>query len=108
MTEQMTKIRVCSADALEVGSVLQIELEDRDPIALYRISDGYYATDDLCTHGAAFLSEGDVEDDEIYCPFHAGAFDIRTGEATAAPCVVAVRAHPVTVEGDDVYIEISN
>lgn len=100
----MKKIRACAVDELEVGKVLQLAVAGRDPVAIYRLSDGYYATDDLCTHGAAFLSEGDVEDDEIYCPFHAGAFDIRTGEASAAPCVVAVKTHPVEIDNDEVFV----
>jgi nitrite reductase/ring-hydroxylating ferredoxin subunit len=70
-----------------------------------RIADGYFATADLCTHGAACLSEGDIENDEIVCPFHGGTFDIKTGEATAAPCVIPVETYAVVVDGDIVYIE---
>ena len=103
----MTKVRACGASELAVGDIKQLEIDGRDPIAVYRLEDGHYATDDLCTHGAAFLSEGDIDGDEIYCPFHAGAFEIKTGEPSAAPCVVAIRTHAVTVEGDDVFVEVS-
>ena len=102
----MPTIKACSTDALEVGQIKQVEVPGRDPIAIYRLADGYYATDDICTHGAAFLSEGDVEGNEIYCPFHAGAFDICSGEPTAAPCVIPLQTYPVTVEGDDVLVAL--
>ncbi|MGR8947088.1 MAG: non-heme iron oxygenase ferredoxin subunit [Gammaproteobacteria bacterium] len=102
----MSKIKVCAVDGLEVGQVKQVEVADRDPIAVYRLADGYYATNDVCTHGAAFLSEGDIEGTEIYCPFHAGAFDIRSGEPTAAPCVIPLQTYPVSVEGADVFVEL--
>ena len=37
-------------------------------------------TDDICTHGNASSSEGEIEEGKVYCPFHDGAFDIRTGK----------------------------
>lgn len=85
---------------------MQLDVDDRDPIAVYRLADGYYATDNLCTHGAAYLSEGEVEGDEIYCPFHAGAFDIRSGEPVAAPCVIPLKTYPVTVDNDQVFVDV--
>ena len=48
-----------------------------------------------------------VEGEDIMCPFHGGTFDIKTGEPTAAPCVVPIRTHVVTLEDDAVYIELS-
>jgi nitrite reductase/ring-hydroxylating ferredoxin subunit len=64
--------------------------------------------DDTCTHGQASLSEGTIEGDEIFCPFHMGAFSIKTGEATAPPCVSPLRTYPVRVEGDGVYLELED
>lgn len=90
---------------LEDGAVAQVPVDGRDPIALYRIGDEFFATDDICTHGHAFLSEGDVEDGDIVCPFHNGAFDIRTGEPTGPPCSIPIRTYPVRV-GEDGYAYI--
>lgn len=103
----MTKIKACNVADMTPGSVRQITAPGGATIALYRLADGFYATDDICSHGAAFLSEGDIEGEDIMCPFHGGTFDIRTGEPTAAPCVVPIRTHVVTLEGDAVYIEMS-
>ncbi len=90
------------------NSVRQIVLEGRPPIALYHLVDGFFATDDLCSHGEASLAEGDIEDGEIVCPFHLGKFDIRSGMPTAAPCQVAIKAYPVVLdENGNLYIEMS-
>ena len=43
------------------------------------------------------MSEGDIDGDEIYCPFHMGAFDIRTGEATVPPCVTPLKTYQTEV-----------
>ncbi len=85
---------------------MQLNLDGRDPIALYRVQGELYATEDTCSHGAASLSEGDLEDFDIICPFHDGGFDIRTGEVTIPPCVTPIEAYPVSVEDGTVFIEL--
>ena len=102
----MDRIKACPVSEMSPDSVIQVPRPEGEPIALYRLEDGYYATDDLCSHGSAYLSEGDIEDGNIVCPFHGGMFDIKTGDASAAPCVVPIRSYPVTVEDDAVYIEV--
>lgn len=74
-------------------------------IALYRCDDEFFATDNICTHAEALLSEGYVEDGCVECPLHQGKFDIRTGKAMCAPVTVDVRTHAVKREGDDVYVQ---
>jgi nitrite reductase/ring-hydroxylating ferredoxin subunit len=50
-----------------------------DSVAIYRVDDKLYATSDVCTHEAALLSEGWVEDGEIICPLHGARFRIEDG-----------------------------
>lgn len=77
------------------------------PIALYRLSDGLYATDATCTHGNASLCNGFVEDDgQIECPLHQGRFDIRSGKALCEPLAQDLRVHPVRIEGGRVYVQV--
>lgn len=103
----MGLLRAIPVDSLEADAVRQFEIDGRDPIAIYRLGDQYFATDDLCTHGAAFLSEGDIEGNDIICPFHDGSFDIRTGQVTGAPCVTAIQSYPVSTGADGyLYVEM--
>lgn len=77
------------------------------PIALYRLSDGLYATDATCTHGNASLCNGFVEDDgQIECPLHQGRFDIRSGKALCEPLEHDLRVHPVRIEGGRVFVQV--
>ena len=64
-------------------------------IALYDIEGQVFATDDICTHAYAKLSDGWFDKGEIECPLHAGRFDARTGKATAPPCVDDLKTYPV-------------
>ena len=71
---------------LEVSEEVGIEVEDiirfdhdNKTYCVYKLEDGYYATDGLCTHETVHLEDGLVMDDEIECPMHQGIFKIKTG-----------------------------
>ena len=98
--------RVASLAELPGNDIAAIQVGDRE-IAVYRIGDGVFATDNLCTHGNARLCEGFLLDDEIECPLHQGRFDIRTGKALCSPLTRDLRAYPVKVEGEDVYVNLA-
>lgn len=99
-------IRACAVDDIEPEDVSRFDLDGRT-FAIFRAPDGrFYATDGICTHEHALLSDGLVLDHLIECPKHMGRFDYRTGAAKGAPVCVALRTYPVRVEGGDVLIDI--
>ncbi len=58
--------------------------------------------------GQALLSEGEVDEDcVVECPWHGGTFDVRTGQALSFPCVLPIRAYPVAVESNKVYLPVA-
>jgi nitrite reductase/ring-hydroxylating ferredoxin subunit len=65
------------------------------PVVLVREGDKIHALHDLCTHGAARLSDGFVENGCIECPLHQGLFDLATGAPRSAPITEAVKTYPV-------------
>lgn len=75
-------------------------------IALFNLEGEFYATDDICTHAYASLSEGYIEDGCVECPLHAGLFDIKTGKAQGVPVTEDIKTYPVRVEGENIYIEL--
>lgn len=74
-------------------------------IAMFRQGDEIFALHDLCTHGAARLSDGWVENGQVECPLHQGTFDLRTGAACKAPCTEAVRTFAVRIVAGRVEVE---
>jgi len=64
------------------------------------------ASDNLCTHAAARLTDGWLEGCTIECPLHAGRFDLRTGAGQGAPIEDDLLVYPVRVEGDDVLVQL--
>jgi 3-phenylpropionate/trans-cinnamate dioxygenase ferredoxin component len=76
-------------------------------IAVYRAEGAFYATQDLCTHEHAYLSDGVLIDCVVECPFHQGRFDVRTGKALGAPVFVPVKTYPVKVVDGRIYVHVS-
>lgn len=99
-------IRVASTRELVDGKPFRVEIPDRDSIALYRVKDQIYATEDLCSHAEASLTEGDQRGHVIECPQHGGEFDVRTGKALRYPAFSAIATFPVRLDGEDVYVDV--
>ncbi len=93
---------LCKKGDLAPGSVKRIDREAGD-LAVYNIEGEFYATDDRCTHGLASLAEGDLIGEEIECTMHFGSFNVKTGEAMAPPCSIAIKTYKVEIRGDDVF-----
>jgi naphthalene 1,2-dioxygenase ferredoxin component len=98
-------VKAADRGALSDGEVIGVTVAGHE-IALYEMDGAVFATDDICTHAYAKLSDGWMEKGEIECPLHAGRFDIKTGKATAPPCVDDVKTYPVRVEGDEIQIKL--
>jgi nitrite reductase/ring-hydroxylating ferredoxin subunit len=101
MTDNPTPTRLCSTDDVASGSALLVEIDDLE-LAVYNVDGQFYVTDDRCTHGPGSLSEGYLDGCVIECDFHNGAFDIRTGEVVAPPCMVPLKTYEVVIENSDV------
>ena len=75
---------------LEVGDVTPVTFGTRE-VAVFDAQDGIFVSLSRCTHGAANLCDGYFDGTYIECPLHQGLFDVRTGEAKAAPARVPLK-----------------
>ncbi len=77
-------------------------------VALFRVEDDdqIYALDDICSHEYSLLSEGEIWDDEVYCPKHGSRFDIRTGSVRSFPAFKPVNTYEVKVEDGIIYVNL--
>lgn len=91
--------------AVPSGDVIGVAVGGKD-IALYEVEGDIFATDNICTHGHARLSDGFLEGREIECPLHQGKFDVCTGKALCAPLTEDIRSYPVRIEGGRVWLQL--
>jgi 3-phenylpropionate/trans-cinnamate dioxygenase ferredoxin subunit len=115
----MSKQFVCNESKLEVGKQFACKVEDEN-VLIFKLEDGYYATQSSCTHLFLPLSKGKIIDGcKVQCPFHRAQFDIKTGEvvkwANFPPGIQllnsirkekALKTYPVSVAEGKIYVEI--
>ena len=100
-----TWIDVCSTDDIEENGMYEFQHNERR-IVVYRLEDGLFATDNVCTHEFALLSEGWLENGTIECPLHGAVFDVKTGQVERGPADCALKTYPVMTEGTRVLCSI--
>jgi naphthalene 1,2-dioxygenase ferredoxin component len=86
--------------------VIGVEVAGRQ-IALYDCDGTIYATDNICTHAYARLSDGWLDGTAIECPLHAARFDVRTGKVLAPPATEDLKTYPVRVTDGDIEIGLN-
>ncbi len=78
----------------------------RKEIAVYRLSDGIYATDNSCSHEYSPLCEGMIVDNNVYCPMHGSRFDIKTGAVLDLPATSPIKTYQVKTEDGWIFVKV--
>ena len=105
--ESVGPVRVASLAEIPEEGAIRVELGGK-PVCLARSGGQVYALSDVCSHADVALSEGDVEDGRIECWLHGSLFDLATGAPSGLPAVKPVPTYPVTIEGDDVLVQMES
>jgi 3-phenylpropionate/trans-cinnamate dioxygenase ferredoxin subunit len=95
-------VRVVEAARLENRLGVQVDGHD---LALFRLEDGVYALDDICSHEFSRLSEGEMWEGEVYCPKHGSRFNIRSGSVTGLPATQPVGTYAAKEEDGWIYVQ---
>lgn len=98
-------VDVCAAEDIPPNRPIARLIGDRK-IVLCRTPAGVHALDGTCPHRGGPLGEGDLMGDELVCPWHLWAFDVRTGNCPGST-EVGVAAHDVKVEGGRVLVRLA-
>ena len=61
-----------------------------EAVLLTRVEGQLFAIGATCTHYGAPLADGRLHGGVVRCPWHHARFDVRTGEALAAPALSAL------------------
>ncbi|MBD8869399.1 non-heme iron oxygenase ferredoxin subunit [Nocardioides donggukensis] len=96
--------RACAVSEVPADEALGVTIGPLD-LAIARDGEEFYALQDLCSHAAVALSEGEVVDCQIECWLHGSHFDLRTGKPTSFPATEPVATFPVEVRGEDLYVD---
>lgn len=97
MAEYITALDLTETP-LASGERIVIELKGRW-VAIFNISDRYYAIEDVCPHDGGPLAEGELDGSEIECSRHGARFDVTTGKRLTFPATRDVPFFLTRVEG---------
>jgi nitrite reductase/ring-hydroxylating ferredoxin subunit len=98
-------INVAQIDEFATTDRKVVRADDR-PVLLLRHNGGFYAVDNRCPHMGFPLERGTVKDCILTCHWHHAQFDLASG-GTFNPFADDVRAYPVDVRGDTIWIDIT-
>ena len=98
-------LRAAARSDLGQGEVLGVEVAGH-AIALYDVDGDIFATDNICTHAYARLSDGWLDGDLIECPLHAARFDVRTGKVLDPPATEDLKTYPVRVVDGEIQVNL--
>ncbi|MHB8380671.1 MAG: non-heme iron oxygenase ferredoxin subunit [Acidimicrobiales bacterium] len=102
----MARFRVASVAELREETIKRVDA-GHTPVCLARGEDGnFYALNDICTHEEFNLSDGELWGMDVECPQHGSRFNLVTGKVTGLPAVIPAKTYPVTLDGDEVYVEV--
>lgn len=99
--------RVCEATDLMTEDTIRFDYNG-DTFAIYKTAAGeYHATDGMCTHGNAHLSEGFVKGDIIECPKHNGRFDVKDGSTKREPACIDLVTYQVEERKGNLWLNLT-
>ncbi len=96
---------VASEAELFEGAGIAITPEGHD-IAIFKLEDGVYAIDNVCSHGNAKLCDGFMDGHMLECPFHQAMFDVRDGSVSCGPATEPVKSWPVKIDNGRVFLKL--
>lgn len=101
-------VRVCETKDVAPGQARRYRLDGREVAVVNLGEQGFRALDAICSHAKYYLDEGEVDVDleTIECPKHGSTFDLNTGNPKTLPATQPVDTFAVTLDGDDVMIEV--
>lgn len=104
VTTTKTWMHACSASKLSEGEPFGVKLGEQC-VALYRVDDKIFATDNVCSHAFALLSDGFLDGHVIECPLHGAMFDVRTGKCQSGP-YRDIKAFEIDLRDGEVYVNL--
>ena len=96
-------VRVAGASEVRPGEMLAV-LDNRAVIA--NVEGTFLAFANVCPHAGAYLAGGFLDGYVVECPWHAGRWDVRTGEALTMIATADIERYEVRVQGPDIEIRL--
>jgi nitrite reductase (NADH) small subunit len=100
----MPLVKVASLAQLADNTVTEV-MVGAEPYAICNVGGRVTALSGVCLHRGGPLGQGAIHEGRVVCPWHAWEWDCQTG-SNDFDSAQKVATFPVTVQGDDVLLEL--
>ena len=98
-------IKACSIQKLGRGELFGFDYHEKK-LLITNFNGNIFATDRICTHAEADLSNGIITENGITCHLHLSVFDLKTGMPQNPPAEKQLRTYNVKIEQNEIYVEV--
>ena len=84
MTQSQGFVHVGKVSEITNGQMKHVDINGKEVI-IANFNGNFYAFDERCGHMNARLSNGNMNQNIVTCPFHSAKFDITTGKKVGEP-----------------------
>ena len=98
-------VKACSIDKVTSGKLYGFHYNEKQ-ILLANLDGKIYATDLICTHAEADLSNGMLSEEGVRCPLHLSVFNLETGMPQNPPAEKPLRTYNVKIDQNEIYVEV--
>ncbi len=99
-------VEVARVDEFSRGAMRGVDHKGNGYIVA-NVDGTFYGLEGICSHEYAELAGGFLAGDQVVCPLHASAFDVRTGDVLGPPATEPIAIFPVEVMEGVVYLVLN-
>jgi nitrite reductase/ring-hydroxylating ferredoxin subunit len=96
-------VTLAKTEDVPEGEMIGVAIDGLE-LLVANVGGQYRAIGSMCTHEGGPLTEGDLYDSIVTCPWHGSEFDVETGEAVTPPAMEPEPVYEVRVEGDEIQV----
>ena len=106
MNDEIEPIYIGEVDDIDIGSVENFEHEEID-YAIFHLESGFFATQGHCfCEEQAFLSEANIEGEELECASCGNTFSIVSGDPISDLDLPPLKIYDITEEENDIFLNL--
>ena len=106
MNLEVEPIRIGEVDDIDQDSVENFEHEEID-YAIFHLKSGFFATQGHCNcQDQAFISEANVEGEELECASCSNIYSIVSGDSISNDELIPLKIYDVSEENGSIYLNL--
>jgi|TARA_B110000438_G_scaffold291200_1_gene327852 3-phenylpropionate/trans-cinnamate dioxygenase ferredoxin subunit len=106
MNREIEPVYIGNCEDVDKGSVENFEHEEID-YAIYHLESGFFSSQGHCNcEEQSFLSEANVEGEEVECSSCGNIYSIVSGDCISNPEDYPIKIYDISLEDDNIFLNL--